>query len=826
MRRRGRNVGWWVIFGLLALLVVLGLVGEGKPDLTEPREDLCPQGAVLRQARLLERAQALYVEAAAEGDACGPEQGEASPPLRETEVGLARAERLVLIGAASSSAKRFKAATGAYVKALSVYPFNGAARLGLAEVLGNPETAASLTPAGYCVLGSELIKAGVLGQAQATIRAGLKAGSASGGALRHAPQDASPLVCRKKLKVLSARSATAVAALNAATRSAREGKVAKARERYAAALVANADLTEARTELEGAIDEESHFDAIGSWLEGVTATLKDALKWLLPLAVGLLLLLVLVWIIVREGSARIIWMRRLFEWIGKGSVFFHDAAVPEISIEPFEGSDSSKEQGKELTNLLSAAMAQESRRGRSFPFDRLNKGSTEDIKFTTVVSEALGQVSETKLLGELFKVISRLFRRRSIVLTGRLISAGDQGVGLMLAVQGNGRKINDEVILWEQTYDPRPEGKDAVRYLRLAPAAKVWSRQKLAAAYMLPQEAEPVKWLPDALFQSGIAWQVRRDFERAEALYVLALEKEPDLLPAAHNLATIEMHCKEFAAAEARLRNLRMRLAQLRKERAETAGGDEVEKAKLWPVLGTASLYSLILSIAYQVDGRVMPNPRLGEAVKMSEQLVRKLAGLLEGPRHEFLSPENIQELEAAELPSIVVRASLLVRQFPAKRARAISEALVTQPLIAIGRKELVRRLVELEPWQLIDYVKSREVVSRRTHYNLACYYTNLGTLAHRDSQRERCFDLALNELRISLVGGELGQWADLDPALTPLKQAKGEAFAEALKAHEIKKQGGDDAATDKEGTATDKEGKAKQVRVRLARLFQGWFGS
>ncbi|HEY3552967.1 MAG TPA: hypothetical protein VGK66_04700, partial [Solirubrobacterales bacterium] len=139
---------------------------------------------------------------------------------------------------------------------------------------------------------------------------------------------------------------------------------------------------------------------------------------------------------------------------------------------------------------------------------------------------------------------------------------------------------------------------------------------------------------------------------------------------------------------------------------------------------------------------------------------------------------------------------------------------------------ELVRRLVELEPWQLIDYVKSREVVSRRTHYNLACYYTNLGTLAHRDSQRERCFDLALNELRISLVGGELGQWADLDPALTPLKQAKGEAFAEALKAHEIKKQGGDDAATDKEGTATDKEGKAKQVRVRLARLFQGWFGS
>jgi tetratricopeptide (TPR) repeat protein len=828
--RRGRNAGWWVIFGLFALLVVLAMIGESEPDLAGPREALCPQGAVLRHARLLERAQALYVKAAAEGEACDPEQGEAQPPLVETEAQIGAAERSVRIAAASSSAKRFEAATRSYVNALVTYPFNGAARLGFAEVLADPEAEVVLTPAGYCSLGSKLIGAGVLGQAEAAILAGLKDGAASGGALRRASQDASPLGCRKKLAALNARSAEAVAALNSATLRAHEGKIAAARERYADALAANAELTEARTELEGSIEEESRFDAIGSWLDGVPATLKNALSWVVPLAIGLLLLALLVWIVVREGSARIIWMRCLFEWIGKRSAFFHDAAVPEIKIEPFEGSDSTKETGKELATLLAAAIAAESRRGGSFPFDRINKGSSEDSKFTTVVAEALSETSETKLLGELIKVLSRLFRRRSIVLTGRLVSARDQGVGLMLEMEANGRESGAEVTLWEKTFDPQPEGEEGVRYLRLVAAAKVWARQHLAIAYELPRQAKEASWLPDALFQSGVTWQARRDFERAEALYVLALEKDPDLLSAAHNLATIEMHCKDFAPAEARLRKLRARLSQLRDERAGAAGGDGVKQAKLRPMLGTASLYSLILAIVYpEVDSGAEPNPRLGETLELSEQLIRELIELIDGPDNEFLGSENVQELKAAELPSIVVRASLLVRQFPGRRARAVSEALATQPLIAIERKELDRRLSELEPWQLIDYVQSREIVSRRTHYNLACYYTTLGTHA-RGSDRARCFDLALKELKTSLVGGELGQWADLDPSLAPLKQALGsEAFAKALQAHAIKKLDDQGKGKDDSGKEKDKEEEPKPPEpVSVAKPkggIVGWLG-
>ncbi len=789
-----RRSGRWASAGVVILLGILAVVVLVWPHLTAPREALCPQGAVLEKAAMLNRSRAVYVKAGAEGNDCRTEQTLPKSPLEAVESELSNAEKSFTIARARNAAGKAAGAIHAYIAGLERNPFNAPAILGLSAALKKAKTASFPPAHGLCKISSKLIHAGLLKNAHVSLGSALKKEGES---------------CGGMLVKLSERSAQAAALSRSASRLAREDKTPEARDGYANALLRNSGLSAPRIGLEDSIDEESRLDAIGAWLEGIPATLKNALSWFVPLAIGLLIVAIVLWILVRALSARAVWARSLFERIGKHRplFFLKNAAVPTVSVEPFDGGGASGAEGKDFSNLLSAAMGEQAGREPAFPFDRVSSGSKLDTGFASTVVEALTEVPETKLLGSVVKVLGKLFRRRSIVLSGRLISVGDEGAGVLLTMEENGKEHGASITLWETAFDPVPGGEASSRWLRMVPAAGVWARWQLAAALTRPKKVVVDSWLPDALFRSAFVWQTKRDLGRAEALYTGTLEKDPDLLPAAHNLAVIEIYEGNYERAEERLTELRIRLEKLRKG-----------SGKLWPALGTSSLYSLVLAVAYpQVVSKAGPNRRLDEALAKSKELVGKLTHLIEeGPTglgeegEPLLSASDFEELKVAELPSVVLRASLMLRQDPNQRVEATRALADRSNVTPLTRKDLCERLAGLKAWQLIHgYVEKQPNLSRRAHYNLACYYTTLAEYA--GGGRDKCFDLALTSLKAAVVGGEIRDWAGRDPSLKLLRDEKAAKFNEALASHPI-------AVHPSDATKTSDDSKAAVATVATLR--------
>jgi tetratricopeptide (TPR) repeat protein len=728
------------------VLVVIGHVW-GFPDPFSPREDLCAQGKALNSARLLDRARDIYDGA---GD-CDP------PGLERVERAQAEADERVAEAGVYATASgtdpterspaNSKLAIEKYELGLERNPFDDDANVALKLELDKR----AIDPKEQCEAAATLAGTGLLSDAGAALANGLRGGAKE---------------CKAALKKVASKRRSAADLQTEAREFEAAGEIAKARTRYAQALRANANLAAAKSGLESSIVDETGIDAAESWLAGIPGTVEGWLDWLIPLAIGLLLLVLGVWIVVREWSARVPRARKAFERLGgyPGLSFFHKAAVPDVSIEDFDGKGEGDLEGAAFSTMLAAALGTEVGREPSFPLDRIGGSRAPETPDTTTAAEVLAEVPATKLVGGLFKLISKLFRRRAIVISGRLAPEADQGAGALISLEGNGREIADSITLWERAYDPKPGGEGAARWLRLVPAATVWARWHLAAAHDWPDEVATESWSAEALLQTARAWQDKKEHSRAEALYVGALEADPTLLPAVHGLAKIEIHNGAYLLATRRLERLRATI--------EAGKPDPVSKrdlSLLWPLLDTASLYTLVLALAYPTIAGTAPNddPALGLAVERARSLVAKLATGAGGGNPDATVRRQMEE---AEGPSVVVLAALQVRQPEADRATAVARAVAGGKGVAEVSRERLRQPAGLTAPELIHgYVESRGGLSRRTHYNLACYYTTLAGYATDRDQKEKCFKLALTSLEAGLVGGEFSDWAEKDPSLKPL---------------------------------------------------------
>jgi tetratricopeptide (TPR) repeat protein len=746
------------IFVAIAALVLI-VIGHvwGFPDPFSPREDLCGQGKALNSARLLDRARDLYDDA---GD-CDP------PGLERVERAQAEAdERFAVAGVYATasgvdpkerSAANSKLAIEKYELGLERDPFDADANVALKLELDKQ----AIDPSEQCEAAATLASAGLLSDAGAALANGLRSGAKQ---------------CKAPLQEVASQRRTAADLQIEARELEAAGEVAKARTRYAKSLRANANLAGAKTGLESSIVDETGLDAAESWLSGIPDTLESWLDWLIPLAVGLLLAALGVWIVVREWSARVPRARKAFEWLGghPGLSFFHKAAVPDVSIEDFDGKGEGDLEGAAFSTMLAAAMGKQVGREPSFPLDRIGGSRAPETTEATMAADVLAEVPATKLVG------------RTILISGRLAPDADQGAGVLLALEGNGRTIADGITLWERAYDPKPGGEGAARWLRLVPAAAVWARWHLAAAHSWPAKIETESWRAEAFVLSADAWLAKGDRARAEALYAQALEFDQSLLPAIRSLARIEIYNGAYAAAGRRLKRLRT---------VVEAGGDDPISGqpvpRLWPLLDTASLYTLVLALAYPAIEKEAPSDSdrasLEEAIEKARILVAKLAAGAAGRAGDDGSVR--EQMVAAEGPSVVVLAALQVRQPGADRAAAVGHAVDRGEGIAEISRERLRSPAGLAPWDLIHgYVEKQRGPSRRTDYNLACYYTTLAGYATDRGQKDKCFELALASLEAGLVGGELSDWAAKDPSLGPLRKdpALKEKFAKVVKAHTI----------------------------------------
>jgi tetratricopeptide (TPR) repeat protein len=762
----------WAIVMSLGLLVALALFAiSQESDLPNPfsaREDPCAQGKALNSARLLDEARETY-DGAGECEKSGLEQVERAQDDADQHFALAG---VYATASGTDPAKRSPAnsknAIANYELGLLRDPFdadaNAALKLELDKrALAQPE---------QCETAASLADAGLLTDAGAALANGLAATGKG---------------CDAALEKVAEKRQAAARLQAEAIDFEHSGQIAKARTRYAQALRANANLAAAKSGLESSLVDETGIDAAQSWLTGIPDTLKGWLDWLIPLAVGLLLVALGVWIGVREWSARVPRARKAFERLGghPGLSFFHKAAVPDVSIEDFDGKGEGDLEGAAFSTMLAAAMGKQVGREPSFPLDRIGGSRAPETAEATSAADVLAEVPATKLVGSLFKLISKLFRRRTIVISGRLAPDADQGAGVLLALEGNGRTIADSITLWERAYDPKPGGKGAARWLRLVPAAAVWARWHLATAHAWPGQVKTESWRAEAFFLSADAWLAKGDRARAEALYAQALEFDQSLLPAIRSLARIEIYNGAYAPAGQRLKRLRTII--------EAGGPDPVSDQplrELWPLLDTASLYTLVLALAYPAIEKEAPSDgdraNLGEAIEKAQVLVRKLAAGAAG--HTDDDDSVREQMVAAEGPSVVVLAALQVRQPEADRAAAVGHAVNRGEGVAEISRDRLRSPAGLDPWDLIHgYVEKQHGLSRRTNYNLACYYTTLAGYATGE-QKARCFELALVTLEAGLVGGELSDWAAKDPSLGPLREDRPykEKFEKIVKAHTI----------------------------------------
>jgi tetratricopeptide (TPR) repeat protein len=742
---------------LCVLLLVLGaVVATAFAHIDDPRESLCKQGAELRNGRLLERSEQVYAGAAQEGRACGGEgQREVS---REQDEATKRFSSAAIRTASEQPEQKRKAAE-LYIKGLSLNPFEPAARGALSELLKEPAVLLAAKPGEkpaegeLCRLAMRLIDARLLAGAGPVIASEEKEGRS----------------CDGELRELTEQTALADARLREAQALGAEPDRGAARAEYARALRANPELVEARGGLENGVEEGSNIEAIGRRLGDVPDTAKDALVWLVPLAIGLMLVVLL----VRMGMTQL--AKRWQSWrlwliaLGEALRFplVRNAARPRLTIGSFAGDEAAK--GGDFAALFEAALPQPDTRKPAFPFDRIDKGSPTDDAGGGA-TQLLEAFAETKLLGSIVKIVETLYRRRTIEIKGQLASVSDRGAGVTVTLEGIDSPAQSSVALWERDFDPLPGGEGVQRWQRLLPAATAWTRWQLATAYAPDARSrDPEGWLPDALFRAGVVWHRSRDLVRASALYAAALERDPDLLPAAYNLSVTEIRSGCYPEARERLLNLRARL--------------DDDSAATWKDLDGASLYALTLSDAYAA-GSDADAPELDRALTSATALVGKL-----------LAEPN--EVEGTESPSIVLLARLTA-QSDANLAMEASKQASTKQAPSQPRddeaQEKARQVLKTElakpksdetkPWDLIEYVRANSEVSMRTRYNLACYYATLGRLVA--GYRPVTFELALRQLDLALESGGLTEWARKDPSLAALRAEWPEQFEKIVGRHTL----------------------------------------
>lgn len=765
-----------------------------------PRVSPCEQATLLEEARLPAAALEAYGRAEQEGGSCSTGRREA------VEQSLVEADGAFAEAGVQASRRHRIAAIDGYVTGLELDPTEAGALIALGGQLAVPDSEQPAKPIpeeSRCEWTDRLTAAGTLSAA---------------GAVLAADPDPGQAACEGRLAKLSAAYEAATDELLRAEELREAGDDSSARGAYAAALGMNTGLGAAETGLESLLGDESRADEVASWLEGVPNSLETALKWGIPLLVALLILAVLVWMGLRTLAVASSRARRTLEFVGghTGLSPLRKVAQPELSVDVFEGGDS-KEVGRAFSTLLTQALPLKTGKEAEFPFDRVAVGSTEDQVAADEIGALAKDIPQAKLLGIAMQYAARLFRRRTIKIKGHLIpAAGNRGVGIALSIEGNGMRSERRRTIWAEEFDPEPGGDGDVRWLRLVPAATVWARRQLRREMEAGEELSAEGWLADALFQSGVQWQARSDIDRAEALYAGALEQDPGLLPALHNLAAVGIHKGRYTQAIERLDRL----------------GRELRNPKIatrWPTLPTAHLYTRTLALAYEAKSDENGGSMLNRARTTGETLVRTLATEIierdpsraqKSPGQEELerihNPRNhtdatLTELLDAEGPAVVLLAGIVVRSKP-DLANAAVDCGEHAP---ISRLDLSTR-TSPEPCDLINrYLLTRKNLSRRTRYNLACYYTTLAELVG-GPRVASCFKHALDALDLALEGGELIEWARLDPSLAPLRDQRKTEFDKVLSHHDVQPH------TDKSSKAGASEGKDEPRRkVSLGLLIE-----
>ncbi len=212
----------------------------------------------------------------------------------------------------------------------------------------------------------------------------------------------------------------------------------------------------------------------------------------------------------------------------------------------------------------------------SAPFGQgvdLSTGSDHAEKLLAGVGGALAKLPQARLITGGWQLLRLLVARAPLVIEGIALPSGRRGAGLSLTV-ARGRHVIRTITLWQQTYElgPVPPAGDDEDdppdppWDRLAIAGAAWAQYvwlDWIGGPGLTAKLGTADWQSYAYLQVGLEVLTRdADRDLAQALFALAVDRDPANRQALFNLAVVDRRRGEVQQAIERLQRLECDLAR------------------------------------------------------------------------------------------------------------------------------------------------------------------------------------------------------------------------------------------------------------------------
>lgn len=409
------------------------------------------------------------------------------------------------------------------------------------------------------------------------------------------------------------------------------------------------------------------------------------------------------------------------------------------------------------------------------------------------VNGALAKLPQGQLLAGAWSLLRLLVSRAPLKVDGKILPKGARGYGVSLTV-ARGRHVIRTTTLCQQTYElgpvPADEKASEPPWQRLAIAGGAWAQYvwlDFLGGKLLTKRLGTADWQSFAYLLVGCDIRARNsddDLPLAQAMFALALDRDPENQQALFNLAVVDRRCNEPGQAIERLTRLQSDVSA-----ADTP--DRVAPAlrtlrDLNDVLGRElqwfqATYNLAAAYVQRylpkyVPGQAVVDVDFAQALLYSRTLVHDIELALAAEPSGALSLRR-SDLIAVEGPAIALLAGLRAMQ-------VAGHGVTGKAVVAPTRDEIINatRTRSPSPDELVSFLlHDAGRAGYRARYNLACFYSRLATMKSGD-ERTRLFKRALEELAYAVEPGDLTDLATTDSGLKELREGMPAEFWKTLR--------------------------------------------
>jgi tetratricopeptide (TPR) repeat protein len=255
-------------------------------------------------------------------------------------------------------------------------------------------------------------------------------------------------------------------------------------------------------------------------------------------------------------------------------------------------------------------------------------------------------------------------------------------------------------------------------------------------------------WKSYAYFQAGVEWELQGEKNKAQQLFLKALDQDPKNLGASFNLSVLDVQAEEYERALQRLKRVKRDAWTM----AYTWFSATPERTSVW----YAALYQLATTYLYKSSlKRLSEEERqsiLAQAREEANELTCTISDVLHNISRQPRTDAALRKyLERVQPMAEIVHAGIVIL------SSSSSGEEKTNAELKVKKIENSAALGEL---------------SHRTQYNLACFYSRLGMTTEDDTKKAEHYTVALCYLKSTLErSGTLAQWACKDPGLCGVRE-------------------------------------------------------